>query len=423
MKNQKLPPLPEGFEYRLDLRHYVTPRLLKDQPVHRWFWFPHSFSPQLVDEVLQAFPLPNGGRVLDPFVGAGTTVLRAAQSGYSATGVDLSPLSLFVSQVKVAPLVKAALEEYLRFVLAYRPVQDLPTLPARMRKAFTPNELAHLYGLRQQIAQLPQLYANFFLLVLLRTQQRISRAVPDGGWFRWVDKPDQSTLIAGWFEEQARVHMEDVPTEAFRYPSIQLICDDARRLDRLQGAFDLVVTSPPYPNRHDYSRIFHIELLSLSLNEEEVKRLRHTSLRSHVEAKPPNYERVDYSPPPKLQDILEALPDNADPRIAPMLRGYFEDLYLMLTALRPHLKQGAVCGFVVGNVRHAGIMVPVDEILVQVGQQAGYTFDRAWVARLRGNSAQQMGRFGREPARESVVFLRKEHCAVCHVAKEPFAAF
>ena len=52
-------------------------------------------------------------------------------------------------------------------------------------------------------------------------------------------------------------------------------------------------------------------------------------------------------------------------------------------------------------------MVPVDEILAQIGEQAGYSFMEAWVVRLRGNSAQQMGRFGREPARESVVFLRR----------------
>ncbi len=408
MRSQKLPPLPEGFEYRLDLRHYVTPKLLKAQPVHRWFWFPHSFSPQLVDEILQAFPLPNGGRVLDPFVGAGTTVLRAAQSGYSAAGVDLSPLSLFVSQVKVAPLAKAALAEYLRFVLAYRPVQDLPTLPARMRKALSPNELAHLYGLRQQIAQLPQLYANFFLLVLLRTQQRISRAVPDGGWFRWVQKPDQSTLIAGWFEEQARVHMEDVPTEAFRYPSIQLLYDDARRLDRLQGVFDLVVTSPPYPNRHDYSRIFHIELLTIGLREDEVRQFRYSSLRSHVEAKQPVQINGSYPSFPKLEKALASLPDSADPRILPMLRGYFEDLYLTLRTLHQHLVPGALCAFVVGNVRHAGVMIPVDEILVQIAEQSGYSFLGAWVARLRGNSAQQMGRFGRQPARESIVLLQRE---------------
>jgi len=407
MSNWNLPPLPEGFEYRLDLRHYVTPRRLKDQPIHRWFWFPHSFSPQLLDEVLHAYPLPREGRILDPFVGAGTTVLRALQLGYAAAGVDLSPLSLFVGQVKMARLERPALERHLQFVLAYQPAEQLPTLPDRMRKAFTPGELSQLYGLRQQIVQLPQPYAAFFLLALLRAQQRVSRAVPDGGWFRWVSKPDQSAQIAAWFEEQARQHIADVPFPIPAYPPAQLIHDDARRLEHLQGTFDLVLTSPPYPNRHDYSRIFHVELLSLGLDESEVKRFRRTSLRSHVEAAAPQVHASDYQLPPKLQDVLSALPEHADKRIPAMLKGYFEDLYLTLKALHPRLKRGAICAFVVGNVRHAGVMIPTDEILVQIGEQASYAFEKAWVARLRGNSAQQMGRFGREPARESIVILRK----------------
>lgn len=402
-----LPLLPEGFEYRLDLRHHVTSHLLKSQPIHRWFWFPHSFSPQLLDEILRIYPLQHTGRILDPFVGAGTTVLRALQLGYTAVGVDLSPLSLFVSKVKVTPLEKEVLKEYLPFVLTYRPVKILPSLPERMCRAFTSEELSHLFGLRQQIEQLPQPYAAFFLLVLLKTQQRVSRAAHDGGWFRWVFKPDQSVQIANWFEEQVKQHIADTPSQIPEWPSAQLIQDDARQLERLYCNFDLVLTSPPYPNRHDYSRIFHIELLSLGVDESEIKHFRHSSLRSHVEAVAPQTRASNYQTPTKLQEVLSILPRNADKRIPTMLKGYFEDLYLNLKAIRSHLKRGAICAFVVGNVRHAGIMVPVDEILIQVGQQLGFVFLKSWVARLRGNSAQQMACFGREPARETIVFLRK----------------
>lgn len=59
------------------------------------------------------------------------------------------------------------------------------------------------------------------------------------------------------------------------------------------------------------------------------------------------------------------------------------------------------------GVRYGGVLIPVDEILVDVGKQAGFLHDKTWVIRLRGNSAQQMGSFGREPSRESIVFLRK----------------
>ena len=404
MRQSNLPVSPAQFEYRLDLCHHVTPRLLKSEPVHRWFWFPHSFSPQLIDEILEAYPLSVGGRILDPFVGAGTTILRAGQLGYATVGTDLSPLSLFVSRVKLTPLEAHLLREHLGFVLDYQLVKEWPPLPERLERAFTRNELAHIIGLRRKIDGLPRPSADFFRLVLLRVQQRISRAVPNGGWFRWVDKEDQSRSVAIMFEQQANLQIADVNHES--YPKARLFLDDARCLENLNGLFDMVITSPPYPNRHDYSRIFHIELLSLGIEEKDITSLRHQSIRSHVEAQRPHQDASGYVVPKKLQDVIGQLPVEVDTRIIRMLKGYFEDMYMVLKAVRSHLRVGGLCAVVVGNVRHAGVMVPVDEILVDISTQVGYTFEAAWVARLRGNSAQQMGRFGREPARESIVFLR-----------------
>lgn len=407
MSDRYLPPLPEGFSYRLDLRHFVTPKGLKNRPIHRWFWFPHSFSPQLIDAILHKYPLPKNSRILDPFVGAGTTVLRALQLGYSAVGADLSPLSEFISKVKVSRYDKTKLKYYLKFILNYEPSNRISFSSNRIYKAFTHSELAHLNGLKQQIHKLPIKYAHFFLLALLRIQRKLSRAVPDGGWFRWVSKPDQSRFIASWFEFQANQQIDDVPNNPPDYPHVEIIRDDARRLDNLRGFFDMVLTSPPYPNRHDYTRIFHLELLSLGVDEDAIKLLRHTSFRSHVEAKAPDIQKSKYKMPKKLKEVIDALPNHADKRILPMLKGYFEDVYLILNAIYPRLNKGAFCVFVIGNVRHAGVMVPVDEILIQIGEQVGYVFEEAWVARIRGNSAQQMGRYGREPSRETIVFLKK----------------
>lgn len=90
-----------------------------------------------------------------------------------------------------------------------------------------------------------------------------------------------------------------------------------------------------------------------------------------------------------------------------MLCGYFEDMNAVLHSARDLLARNGHMALVVGNVRHAGVMIPVDEILLEIGASLGYEPQKSWVARLRGNSAQQMGRFGREPARESIVILRK----------------
>ncbi|PTQ51894.1 MAG: Modification methylase [Hydrogenibacillus schlegelii] len=397
--------LPDGFTYRSELRRHVTPWFLKKRPVHRWFFFPHSFSPELVDEILAAFPLPAGGRILDPFAGAGTTVLCAKERGYSAAGVDLSPLSVFVARAKTAGYDRTLLKEAFDHVRNYRPEPPPTDLPARLRRAFSEKELAHIHGLAGRIRELPAREGDFFRLALLRVQREISRAQPDGGWFRWIERDDQSERIPELFEEKVREQFADLsdlpPVET------QIFRDDARILESLEGRFDLIITSPPYPNRHDYTRIFHIDLLALGLSEQEILDIRRRSLRSHVEARAPGIRADGYVAPESLERVLDRLPADTERRVIRFLSGYFEDLYLVLKALDRHLNANATLAFVVGNVRHGGVMVPVDEILVEIGQKAGYAFSGAWVARVRGNSAQQMGRFGREDARETIVFFRK----------------
>jgi hypothetical protein len=186
---------------------------------------------------------------------------------------------------------------------------------------------------------------------------------------------------------------------------------DARNLGIPKGEYAGLITSPPYPNRHDYSRIFHIELLLLGEDESDIIDFRHHSMRSHVEALKPTDVPVSvskYVEPEKLTDAINRLPEKCDDRVPALLRGYFEDLYTTMIIAHNALKPKARAAFVVGNVRYGGILIPVDEILLDVGKRAGFLHDKTWVIRLRGNSAQQMGSFGREPSRESVVFLRKK---------------
>jgi len=90
-----------------------------------------------------------------------------------------------------------------------------------------------------------------------------------------------------------------------------------------------------------------------------------------------------------------------------MIVGYFEDMQLVMQNIARNLRPGGVAALVVGNTRFSGVMIPVDKILTAMGPETGLTPEQIIVTRYRGNSAQQMGAFGREPARESVVIFRK----------------
>ncbi|RLC66949.1 MAG: hypothetical protein DRI48_03530 [Chloroflexi bacterium] len=415
--SETLPSLPEHLEYRLELARHVTPRLLKQQPVHRWFYFPHSFSPQLVEMLLDEWRLPEGAVVLDPFVGAGTTLYVAAQRGYNALGTDLSPLAVLVSNAKVRTHDAIQVQQAARAVMetAGRDETVDLTRSERLRRAFTDAEFAILSRLRQAILTQPGPVRDLLTLALFQVQRRVSRAVPDGGWFRWVEREDQPDIILPAFSDATERIINDLEHALYRRPSVcEALQHDARYLESLQSSYprlknslQAVITSPPYPNRHDYTRIFQIELLTLGMSEEEIFALRYAALRSNVEARSPEQALPPFHPPARLTDTLNALPDDADERIEPMLRGYFEDLNAVLHSIWQVLSPGGYVALVVGNVRHAGVMVPVDEILLALGESLGYRSLTSWVARLRGNSAQQMGRYGREPARESIVRLRK----------------
>jgi tRNA G10 N-methylase Trm11 len=416
---RQLPPLPAQFEYRLEWAGHVTPRMLKNQPVHRWFYFPHSFSPQLVETLLDEWRIPAGGMILDPFVGAGTTLCAAAHKGYRALGVDLSPLAVFVSNTKVRHYqprqVRRALQDV--FAIANRSADIDLTRTDRLERAFTDAEFLLLSQLRQAIASQPEPYRSLLLLALLRVQQQISRAKPDGGWFRWIERECQAASIFPAFAAHVELMLSDLPhppEAAQPVPFCEACLHDARQLEALQARYpqlsagcQAIITSPPYPNRHDYSRIFQIELLTLGLREADVFTLRYESIRSNVEARAPSYAVPPLPETELLENTLAALPQNADERIEPMLRGYFTDMNAVLHAAFRVLAPGGYVALVVGNVRHAGVMIPVDELLLHLGQVLGFVPQISWVARLRGNSAQQMGRYGREAARESVVILQK----------------
>jgi hypothetical protein len=329
-------------------------------------------------------------------------------------------LAILVSRVKTRNYDRGILLDALTTLQERWSARSLPDsvpdglLPKseRLKKAFLPSELDVITALRREIARLEdEAVRDFFLVALLSVLPQFSRAVADGGWFRWVERPDQSGEIARAVWKRAREMIQDIGL--FYGLAEEGPCEvrllDARFLHQLKPRqFDGLITSPPYANRHDYSRVFHIELLVIGREEEDIRTLRYQSLRSHVEAKPRIGEPDGYEPPPRLLRCLEQLPPDADRRIRRMMEGYFKDLFLVLRSAREVLQPGAKVALVVGNVRHAGVLFPVDEILQSIGQQLGYHSLGCWVVRLRGNSAQQMGRLGRVPSRETIVMLRAD---------------
>jgi hypothetical protein len=122
-----------------------------------------------------------------------------------------------------------------------------------------------------------------------------------------------------------------------------------------------------------------------------------------------NLDSVPKTSFPDVEKILKSLEltDNNNPKIPHMIAGYFEDMKSVLVELRRVVKPGGRVVFVVGNTRWGGVVVPVDHLLAKIAEENGFRPEKILVTRFKGNSPQQMARYGKIPVRESIVILSR----------------
>lgn len=404
-----------SIEERAEWRKWVTPAPLRSKAVHRWYVFPHSYTSELVHALIDEWGLSTKDRILDPFSGAGTTPLSAKEKGIPCTGYDLSPLSVLASRVKTANYDLSRLEEIwkkLRKRVETGKCNGLSReYPELVTKAL-PGKLLPTYELiSKEIARTEskRIEQDFFRMALLATLPNYSRAVATGGWLKWEDKRTTARSLPRSFAEKVEVMLEDLRTVDLPAGiNCKIKLADARELPDTGRRYTAVITSPPYPNRHDYTRVFGIELMLGLLDWEETKELRYQSFHSHPEAHPKRPTANGYKQPHRLKHAASRIKNKCtDPRVLAMLEGYFLDMYLCLRETARVSRMGARIAFVVGNAQYYGERILVDELTAEVGEQAGLRCETVIPVRYRGNSAQQMGTYGRRASRESVVVFRR----------------
>jgi hypothetical protein len=403
------------------------------RPIHRWFRYREGFSPALIAE------LGLGERILDPFCGAGSIMVGAAQQGRVSVGIDVNPLAVFAAAVKLSPLgrsdVVAAAAFLDGFESAVGGVEPWPTPALRIAaKVFEPRILDAVLRLRALIERRAagRRQRDFLLLAWLSILQPVGSyfkegngikyrnrqrrrggyvARPDGRWQLERFGPDQAAFVWAAFRSRLAEMLADV--QAWRrghWSGQRVIEGDA--LDATArfgaGSFDSVIFSPPYLNRFDYFESQKVELWFGGFVDsyDALLALRKRSLRSHLGA------ALD-RPVLRLPEVEELI-DRMDPgsyavrmRVPALVRGYFSDMAAVVRRCHHLLVPGGRCCVVVGNSAYGGVIIPTDALLARLGLAAG--FEAASVVPVRHLTVAPQQRTelrGREGLmRESVVVL------------------
>ena len=196
-----------------------------------------QFSPQLVEKLLSAYA-PRHGVVLDPFAGSGTSLVEAARLDLPACGGDLNPAAVTLSRVyrlvNQDAAGRAALLDELRERLF-----EAVGLP---RGPLFQGETRWLVDRAALEAALVSLWRES---PAGPAQSLVAALVVLCDFYR--ERLDAETIHKTWFRLERIVRA--LPESA---RPIAVHHADARALPVESGSADLVLTSPPYINVHNY---------------------------------------------------------------------------------------------------------------------------------------------------------------------------
>jgi hypothetical protein len=364
-------------------------------PVHRWFRYSAGFSAQWAESVIREARASRTITVLDPFAGAGTTLLAAEKAGVPAIGVDAHP---FVSRVAKAKLfyrsdpeafLSRAWEVKSRALRMYGPGCEYPAL---IHKCFSADALESLDRLRRAWEDLaddtPASELTWLALVA------ILRPVSHAGTAPWQyvlpRKTKKSPLEPfSAFDRMTRTMCADMQTAANAGPPAVYLEGDARICAEVPDAsVDLIVTSPPYANNYDYADATRLEMCFMrhingwSDLQGKVRNRLVRSCSQHVPEKAVDLEAVLAAPElgPIHAEIAAVCRQLGEIRHEKggkktyhlMVACYFQDLARVWQALRRVCKHPARACFVIGDSAPYGVYVPVAEWAGTLAQAAGF---------------------------------------------------
>ncbi|MGZ0078442.1 DNA adenine methylase [Methylomonas sp. YC3] len=368
---------------------------------HGWLRLTPAYSVKLVKEIIARFP-PNIA-ILDPFSGTATTTLTAAEHGNSALSFDINPFLIWLGNVKC----RSYSSDHLALVQDGAQ-QAIARVPALMKKD---NWTPRLFNIERwwSADTLQALAALRTGLVEVFGEPEKDRA--DG--LAWVAfcRLVIETSAAAFNHVSMSFSSETIDHEVEHVTDLYLVildavlassatqlrgqgavvAVDARAIPEMGRRFNLVVTSPPYPNRISYIRELRPYMYWMKFLEEarEAGEMDWKAIggtwgiaTSRLNEWGPNGKVLPEVLTDAVGRIAKSDGKNAQLMATYVLK-YFYDMHLHLSSLPNVLEPGAELHYIVGNSSFFGNMVDTPAILTASLLMLGYENTDSMVIRKR----------------------------------------
>ncbi len=404
--------------------------------MHQWYPFVEGYSEQFINSILdEQESIPKV--CLDPFSGSGTTSLELQRRKIKCYSFEVNPFLHLLSKVKLE--TRYCYTEFSEIVskltdeLSIAINSDID-FPLKSKKFIVNDGVCKKWNYSKEVYSILLIIKNTIDKIEdkkyreLLTISLASIVLPVSNLYRngkclsykknWEEKSLTRQEVLDMFLSNIKEKILPDVLKLNRYDDTELFSNrsncffgDVRiKLDDKvdDNSIDLVITSPPYLNSRDYTDIYMLELWVLGFvnSYEDVRSLRKSTLRSHVQVK---WQDTIAPQNKKLHTVLKELETYSSSfwnnSIPDMISGYFDDIRHLFSILYRKLKPDGKIYFNVANSAYYGIVIKVDEICAELAEQEGFTCTEIRTARWLKTSGQQKDVV--ERLRESVVVLTK----------------
>ncbi|WP_136706203.1 class I SAM-dependent methyltransferase [Agromyces sp. H66] len=380
---------------KLDLDLVRSPKLAPTQ-ARRWYRYYAGYAPEFVDDVCGQLDATQ--RVLDPWMGSGTTLAVAASHGHTASGLDLNPTMVVIAKGRLLAddtiaSVDAICSDLLRYLNIRR--DNMETEP--LTQWFTPATASTIRAMASRIDELliapvsaasdkanamSSLAAFFYVALFEATTAQLKTFQSRNP--TWLKRGEQSTgaisvnteEIASAFIQSVRRLKTHVATSGRITTRVRnrasLLAGDSRSLPFDDDSHDLVISSPPYLTRLDYVVGHLAELAVLGSTGLEIRALRDSMIGT------PTMGRSIFDR--NLGAVTEALLDrvtNHPSRAAstyyePNFRRYFEGMQESLKEIQRVCRPDTNVVLVVQDSRFKDVHIDLASALTDMAQHLGW---------------------------------------------------
>jgi site-specific DNA-methyltransferase (adenine-specific) len=429
----------QGFLLNLECRYNIVDLTYRysdsvnfsentDVPFHQWFRYREGFSGNLIAELITDSGASKNELIVDPFSGSGTTPVVAVHNGFNGLGVDVNPLSVYISNVKMHQYTKTELMNCRNLI------DSLPEhLDARVNKFhaiekyFEIINFKALCGLKEFIDSIEdtsskQILMTAFLCII----EACSNRRRDGNGLKTV--LTKVSNVRDYFLRKVEEILCDLEsTLSTNLGNGICVTESATKLYSIYNNINrdkglkvgTIIFSPPYPNSFDYFESYKLELIfgEFANNVKGIDKFRKQAVRSFINASD-QYESEKYIN--RLASEIEiAIPlkeaetgkkDNRTRKVPNMIKGYFYDMQEIIRQCALCLEKGRKTYIVVDQSSYVGVIVPTDLLLAYLAEQVGFKVEQIIKCRKCRTSTQQLNRFPylKNALRESIVVLVKE---------------